>query len=149
MRNKLLVCAALLAISSSGASAQGVAIYGSTCGNCGYITSAGGVVTCCGVATPDDATLASWAAKKAVASQLDWFDEKKVERLDRSDLDSLQARVDEVCKWAKTLSNHIFAAAYAEWGMFATSKLEERRRSLDKLDVAKSLVTGLPTPPTK
>ena len=118
-------------------------------------TSTGAVVisaasSCCLVATPDDATLAAWAAKKAVEAQLDWLGkETEIEKYDRAKVDELQARVDDLCKWAKTLSNHIFRDAYAEWGSRATHKLNERRASLDKLDVAKSLVTGLPTPPTK
>lgn len=80
--------------------------------------------------------LSAWAAKKAVEHQLNWFDEKEVAKLDRVKLDALQERVDVLCKWAKTLSNHIFANAYAEWGQQVTSKLNERRSTLDKLDVA-------------
>lgn len=139
MRRLLLTTAALLTF--GGVACAQTSVYGSGCSNCAYVLSGGTVVS------PDEATLTAWAAKKAVSAQLDWFDEKKVEKLDRSDVDAMQARVDALCKWAKTLSNHIFAAAYAEWGSSATSKLEERRRSLDKIDVAKSLVTGLPTPP--
>lgn len=147
----LLLAGALLVGLFDPASADGYfATSGTVCMNC--VQSGNGLIvstaTCC-VSQPDDSTIAHWAASKAVAAQLDWYDEKKVDKLDRAELDAMQARVDEVCKWAKTLSNHIFASAYAAWGQKATSKLEERRHSLDKLDVAKSLVTGLPSPPEK
>lgn len=149
MRKFFLTSAALL-IFGGMAYAQNVyrgyvtASTATCCGGTVVYSSSG---TCCVAVQPDEATLAAWAAKKAVAAQLDWYDEKKVEKLERADLDALQARVDALCKWAKTLSNHIFATAYADWSSNATSKIEERRKTLDKIDVAKSLVTGLPTPP--
>lgn len=132
----------------NGAAQQG-GVYPSSCGNC--VTLGSGVLTttstCCTVSAPDEATLAAWAAKKAVAAQLTWYDEDKVKKLDREDLDALQARIDGICTWAKTLSNRIFGNAYAEWGIAATSKLNERRKTLDQIDIAKSFITGLPTPP--
>lgn len=145
MRKFLLTSAALLTFGGM-AYAQSFTGYAVSCGNCSYATTSG---DCCVTSTPDEATLAAWAAKKAVAAQLTWFDEAKVAKLERTDLDALQVRVDDICKWARTLSNHIFATAYAEWGSNAYDKIEERRRSLDKIDVAKILVTGLPTPPGK
>lgn len=104
-------------------------------------------LACCTSSGPDDSTIAAWAAKKAVARQLDWFNEKEAEKFDRAKVDEFQAKVDALCKWAKTLSNHIFSQAYVDWGVKATAKLDERRHYLDKLDVAESLITGLPTPP--
>jgi len=106
-----------------------------------YVTN-----TCC-VATVDEATLAAWAAKKAVESQLDWFDRGKVIKLNREDLDAMQERINKLCEWAKTLSNHILRTAYINWAQNANEVIAARRLTLDKLDVAKSLVTGLPTPP--
>ena len=138
----IFTAAALFAL-TDGAMAQVVMPCSS---NCSYITSSGTSSVCC-TATVDEATLAKWAAKKAVAAQLDWFDEDKVKKLGRADLDALQVRVNDICKWAETLSNHILASAYYEWGTNATSGLNERRRTLDKIDIAKSLVTGLPIPP--
>lgn len=139
-----------LAMWAGAAMAQGTGgSYVSGCSNC--VTMGSGTVmtmsTCCTVSGPDEATLAAWAAKKAVAAQLTWYDEDKVKKLDREDLDALQARIDGICTWAKTLSNRIFGNAYAEWGILATSKLNERRKTLDQIDIAKSFITGLPTPP--
>lgn len=133
-----------------GAGAQS---YIASNGMCCMTISQGTVTTtssaCCTSSGPDDSTIARWAAKKAVARQLDWYDEKKVEKLDRTSLDEMQERIDALCKWAQSLSNHIFRSAYIEWGADATYKLNERRQFLDKMDVAESLVTGLPKPPSK
>jgi hypothetical protein len=145
-----------LSVLTEGAVAQGYTITSSCCtvtSSCCTVVSAGtnyiSGTSCCATVVPDEATLAAWAARKAVEIQLNWFDKDKVKKLERDDIDALQIRVDAICKWAKTLSNHISVRAYAEWGADATSKLEERRQSLDKLDVAKSLVVGLPVPPEK
>lgn len=120
-----------------------------SCANCVYTTSGSGQLTvssCCTQA-PSEETMAKWAAAKAIEIQLNWFDEKKIKEADRATIDALQVRVDELCKWAKTLSNHIFSSAYLEWGKKATAIIEERRLFLDKMEVVKSLVIGLPIPP--
>lgn len=141
-RNRILFAFAATLALTSHANAQ--------CGNCvstgaTYLTSN----ICCNTIsiTPSEETLAAWAARKAVAAQLTWFDADKLKNMSREDIDKQQQRIDEILKWAKTLSNHIFATAYGTWGAAATSKIEDRRRDLDKFDVAKSIVTGLPTPP--
>lgn len=143
-RNKILLAFATTIALTDFAHAQSTV----TCGNC--ITSAGTYVTtsaCCTTGTPSEETIATWAAKRAVAAQLTWFEPDKVKSLSREDIDKQQQRVDEIRKWAKTLSNQILATAYAGWGADATFKLQERRNELDKYDLVKSLVIGLPTPP--
>ena len=105
---------------------------------------------CCNanVVSPSDDTLASWAAKKAVESQQGtWWDLKKVKDLSREELDARSAKLDALVVWAKTLSNHIFGDAYCNWALARKSELATRRASLDQLDIALSLVKGLPTPP--
>jgi len=150
MRKLLLSSVALVALASSAhaqcnsgcATTSGVI----TCGNC-TTTS---ISSCCYVnAAPDESTLATWAARKAVESQQgDWWNEKKVDKLTREELDSRADRLTELKKWAKTLSNHIFAAAYSNWATEREGELAARRQTLDQLDVALSLVKGLPQPPT-
>lgn len=139
MRNIIYSIAALVLCSS--------AAYADCCVT---DTTAGFVVLSCGncvTITPDESTLAAWAAKKAVNSQLDWFDKNKVAKLNREDLDAMQDRVQKLCGWTTTLSNHIFRDAYIDWVNNANSVIAARRLTLDQLDVAKSLVTGLPSPP--
>lgn len=148
---KILFALVSLVIFASVANAQ-TTVYSVQTGTCCVVTSSNVVHLsgqCCVSSAPDETTIAGWVARNAVNRQLDWYDEKKVEKLDRAALDEMQERVDALCKWAATLSNHIFRKAYIEWGTDATMALEHRRQYLDKLDVAESLVGGLPTPPFK
>jgi hypothetical protein len=143
MKNFLLSTIALLALSAS-AQAQTSGTV-SSCGNCVYVSL--GTSSCC-TATIDDSTLASWAAKKAVESQQSvWWDEKKVKDLTREEVDARAAKLTALKAWAKGLSNHIFADAYCNWADARAADLAGRRQTLDQLDVALSLVKGLPTPP--
>lgn len=141
----LVICVALL-LGATQSWAQCCANYTSNIGTT-TLSSGNSICVNCGQLTPDESTIAAWAARKSVNRQLDWFVDKEVEKADRATIDELQKRVDDICKWAKDLSNHIFRKAYMDWGTDATTKLEVRRHTLDKLDVAESLITGLPTPP--
>jgi hypothetical protein len=145
MKNFLLSTIALLALSAS-AQAQATGNgYATNCGNCVILTTSSG---CCATYSIDDTTLASWAAKKAVESQQSaWWDEKKVKDLTREEVDARAAKLTALKAWAKGLSNHIFADAYCNWVDMRSADLAGRRQSLDQLDVALSLVKGLPTPP--
>jgi hypothetical protein len=126
------------------------------CGNViGYYNTSGSA-TCCAVSyssgsttiSPDESTLASWAARKAVESQQDnWLEDKKISKLTREELDAAVARLTKLREWAKGLSNHIIADAYCNWIDARNAELATRRANLDKLDVALTLVKGLPTPP--
>ncbi len=146
MRKRLLLTAALLLAPSAAFAGQYYYTTDPNCGNCGpYTIDANGNVVS---PPPSEVSLARWAARKAVESQLDWLGtSKQIEKYDRAKLDALQARVDGLVKWAEKLSNHILRDVYCEWAREATKALEERRATLDKLDVAKAIVSGLPTPP--
>ena len=119
-----------------------------SCSNCLYFRT-GYAISCSDCQSkPDDNQLAAWVASKAVEwQQSGWWGEKKVEDLSRSEVDERTARLTALEKWTKTLSNHVFAHAYEEWVRARSRELEERRQVLDNLDVAKSLITGLPVPP--
>jgi len=107
----------------------------------------GTTASCC-TTTISDTTLAEWATRKAVESQQStWWNVKKVSDLSRDELDARAKKLEALVAWAKTLSNHIFSAAYCDWAAARQSELTIRRTTLDQLDVALSLVKGLPTPP--
>jgi hypothetical protein len=143
MKKLLLSTTVLLALSSA-ADAQTTGSSYVVCGNCAYAAT---TMTVCCSATVDDSTLASWAAKKAVESQQSSWWKGKVSDLSREEVDTRTARLTALKDWAKGLSNHIFAQAYCDWADQRLDELAERRKSLDQLDVALSLVKGLPVPP--
>lgn len=132
-------------ISGSGSSTTGnLNVNSSVC-----VRSDGLYVSCGGI-QPDDNQIAAWAASKAVeGQQAQWWNEKKVSELSRAELEARIIRLNALCKWAETLSNHVFAHAYQQWARDRLVELENRRQTLDNLDVAKSIITGLPTPPVK
>jgi|ERR1700694_620927 len=143
MKRLLLVSAALFL--SSPVQAQNCCVVtaatSSTCGNCATFYVGGS-------SQPDESVLASWAARKAVESQQSkWWNERKVSDLTREEVDQRTERLTALKVWAKTLSNHIFSTAYIAWADERLAALNGRRSDLDKLDVALSLVRGLPTPP--
>jgi hypothetical protein len=119
------------------------------CDNGGTVSVISGTALTCCTMSYDDGSLASWAARKAVESQQGawWGDDKTVGKLTREEVDARQERLEALQKWAKTLSNHIFCDAYVQWANSRLSELATRRRSLDQLDVALSVVKGLPQPP--
>jgi hypothetical protein len=150
MRKFLLASAALLALGTTAQAGctgcvgmQTFATTGVTCSDCVLYNNGNGLSY-----QPGESTLAAWAARKAVENQQSaWWDEKKVEKLTREELDARAERLATIRKWADTLSNHIFASAYRTWAAEREQELATRRQTLDQLDVALSLVKGLPTPP--
>ena len=152
MRKLLLTSVALIALTGA-ANAQcpggGAPVQYGTCTS---TSSASGCDASGSYATvtdsPDESALASWAARKAVEHQQStWWDETKVDKLTREQLDARTERLNALQRWARGLSNHIFGEAYVQWANDRLSELARRRITLDQLDVALSLVKGLPTPP--
>lgn len=152
MRRILLAGGVILLSASLGHAQQCCTIIGNTVvgvsADTSYCPNNEGIAVSCNSA-PDEGTLARWAADHAVSAQLgaSWPDKKAIGKLDRAGIDALAARIDTLRKWAQKLSNHIIRDSYIRWAQNEESLVDVRRSTLDKLDVAKGLVTGLPALP--